>query len=234
MRPYYEQNGILIYHGDCRDILPELSVGVTAVITDPPYVFGLASSGSEMSKVGGWGDLMNASVWYESWLSEVKRLTENLSGSAWVFNSWRSFPVLARASTSLRWPIESLMVWDKIWLGAGGQRGLRPSYELVALFCHADFQISNRSLPDIWRCHWSSYKPHHPAEKPVALLSKIIHCSGPGSVLDPFSGSGSTLVAAKSQGCPAIGIEIEERHCETAARRLEQEILSLEGAIEVA
>lgn len=227
MKPYYEHGGITIYHGDCRETLPEISA-VRLVVTDPPYVFGIASTAQE-GKAGGWGDLMNSSVWYESWLSEVKRLTENEQGAAWVFNSWRSFPVLARAAYGVRWPVESLLVWDKEWIGPGGQRGLRPSYELAALFAQPDFAVANRGLPDIWRSKWSSLKPSgHPAEKPVPLLAKMIRESGGGRVLDPFMGSGSTLVAAKSEGFDAIGIEIEERYCEIAAKRLQQEVLPLE------
>ena len=229
MRPYYEQDGITLYHGDCRELLSEIA-SVRLVVTDPPYVFGIASTAQE-GKAGGWGDLMNSSVWYESWLSEAKRLTANEQGAAWVFNSWRSFPVLARAAYGVRWPVESLLVWDKEWIGPGGQRGLRPSYEVAALFAQPDFAIKDRGLPDIWRSKWSSLKPSgHPAEKPVALLRRLIAESGGGSVLDPFAGSGSTLVAAKAEGCRAIGIEIEERYCEIAAERLSQRGLPLEAS----
>jgi len=227
MTPYYDEDGITIYHGDCREVLPTLA-SVRLVVTDPPYVFGIASTAQE-GKAGGWGDMMNSSIWYESWMSEAKRLTVNEQGAAWVFNSWRSFPVLARAAYSVSWPIESLMVWDKEWIGPGGPRGLRPSYELAALFVHGGFAIKNRGLPDIWRSKWSSVKPNgHPAEKPLDLVAKIIRESGGGSVLDPFLGSGTTLCAAKMQGCRAIGIEIEERYCEIAAKRLSQRVLPLE------
>ena len=230
MKPYYDDGkGIVIYHGDCREILPTVE-SVRLVVTDPPYVFGIASTAQE-GKAGGWGDLMNSAAWYALLLREFKRLTANQQGAAWVFNSWRSFPVLARAAYEAQWAIESLMVWDKQWIGPGGQRGLRPSYELSALFAQADFAIGNRGLADIWPCKWSSLKPSgHPAEKPVDLLARIIRESGQGDVLDPFLGSGSTLVAAKKEGRRAIGIEIEEKYCETAARRLSQEVLQLGGA----
>ena len=227
IRPYYEQDGIVIYHADSRDVLPMLP-SVSLVVTDPPYVFGIASTAQE-GKSGGWGDLMNSAVWYATWLRECHRLTENSQGAAWVFNSWRSFPVLARAAYEARWGIESLLVWDKDWIGPGGQRGLRPSYELAALFCHPQFALADRGLPDIWKHQWSSQKPNgHPAEKPVDLHRRIIRESGGGLVLDPFLGSGTTLVAAKAEGCAAIGIEIEERWCAVAAERLAQDVLPLE------
>jgi DNA modification methylase len=228
MTPYYADGTCTIYHGDARDILPTLG-SVDLVVTDPPYSFGLASTAVE-AKAGSWADLMNSAAWYASWLVECHRLTANRSGAAWVFNSWRSFPILARAAHEARWPIESLLVWDKQWIGPGGPRGLRPSYELAALFVQPGFSIADRGLPDIWRCQWSSQKPSgHPAEKPTDLLSRMIQESGSQSVLDPFAGSGSTLRAAKDLGLRAVGIEAEERWCEVAAKRLGQEVLDLSG-----
>lgn len=228
MKPYYEHAGITIYHGDCRDVLADLP-SVDLVVTDPPYSFGLASTAQE-GKAGGWGDLMNSASFYAIWLRECKRLTANSQGAAWVFNSWRSFPILARAAFEAQWPIESLMVWDKEWIGPGGPKGLRPSYELAALFAHAEFTIEDRGIPDIWRCKWGSIKPSgHPAEKPQSLIERIIRESDGDLILDPFMGSGTTLAAAKTLSLKAIGIEAEERWCEIAAKRLAQEVLPVEA-----
>lgn len=239
LEPYYEDDHVTIYNGDCREILPRIG-GVAMVVTDPPYVFGLASTDQE-GKAGGWGDLMNNALFYGAWLQEARKLTDARQGAVWVFNSWRSFPVLARASFEIGWPITSLLVWDKEWIGPGA-KGLRPSYELCALFAHPGFTVLDRSTPDIWRQQWSSHRPNgHPAEKPVDLLGRMIRAGGGlvevtassidhGAVLDPFCGSGSTLVAAKREGRKAIGIEIEERWCEVAATRCAQDVLDLEGA----
>jgi site-specific DNA-methyltransferase (adenine-specific) len=218
--PYYQDSLVTIYHGDCREVLPELS-GVGIVATDPPYVLGMNSTEGKV----GWGDLMNSATFYADWIRQCLHLTESRAGAAWVFTSWRAFPVLARASYEIPHKMESLLVWDKCWIGPGGHTGLRPSYELVALFAHRGFQVADRGTPDIWQSPYSSQRKHgHPAEKPVDLMRRIISAgsSQEGSVLDPFAGSGTTLGAAKDLGRKAIGIEIEERYCEIAAERMAQ------------
>jgi len=226
MNPYYEADGITIYHGDCREVLPNLS-GVGLVATDPPYVLGMNYTEGKV----GWGDLMNSAEFYAGWIGRCLRLTKSNSGAVWVFTSWRAFPILARASYEMGHKIESLLVWDKCWIGPGGTVGLRPSCELVALFAHPGFQVSDRGTPDIWRSPYSSQRANgHPAEKPVDLMQQIITAGGEGVALDPFMGSGTTLVAAKNLGRRAIGIEIEERYCEIAAKRLAQGVLNFGGA----
>ena len=226
MEPYYDRDGIVLYLGDCLEILPELGQDFDLAVADPPYTFGLASSSGER-KAGSWGDLMNGARWYGDWLAELKRHTAARQGAAWVFNSWRSFPVLAKAAHDV-WPIESLLVWDKMSIGPGGTRGLRPRYELVALHGQPGFRIPDRGVPDIWEVKRAPQRPdRHPAEKPYALVHKLIAATGlhydeDYVVLDPFAGSGVTLLAARGLGYRAVGIEIEERYAEAIARRLEE------------
>lgn len=221
MVPYYEHKGITIYHGDCRDILPAMP-SVDLVIADPPYTLTMASN----RKMKGWGDMMNSSLFYAEILRQGRRLTAHRGGGVWVFNSWRGLPVLMRAAYEAEWRMESCLVWDKDWIGPGGSRGLRPCYEMVLLFAHDRFRINDRSTRDIVRVPWASHKPSgHPTEKPVALLKFLIEASGARRVLDPFAGSGSTLVAAKQLGVEGIGIEIEEHYCSIGAERLSQEVM---------
>ena len=222
--PYYQDEHCTIYHGDCREILPTLGP-VDCVIADPPYSINTKSDGT--GKLSPWADLCNASLWYELWMG-LCRGKVGIAGCLWSFLSWRTLPTFQKASCAIAWPIESLLIWDKAWISTGGQKGLRPSYEMVALFCGEHFTITNRGIPDIKQVAWSSTKPTgHPAEKPRDLMQWLIDISEANLILDPFMGSGTTLRAAKDLGRKAIGIEIEERWCEIAAQRLRQEVLPL-------
>lgn len=227
MSPYYQDASVTIYHGDCREVLPTLPM-VELVVTDPPYVIGAVSAGNMASKSGGWADMMNSAAWFTSWYRQCGALLKH-DGAMWSFCNWRSLPVVMRAAIDAEMPITSMMVWDKQWIGPGGPQGLRPSYELCALLAKPEFQIKDRGIPDVWRYKIGSYKASgHPAEKPVGLVQRIITtCGAGGVVLDPFVGSGTTLVAAKAGGWSGVGIEAEERYCEIAARRCSQETLDL-------
>jgi DNA modification methylase len=229
--PYYSDELITLYHGDALDVLPTIPAGTaTAVITDPPYIIGAVSAGNMASKSGGWGDMMNSALWFSTWYREVGRLLK-WDGSFWTFANWRTIPVVMRAAVDAVLPITSMAVWDKEWIGPGGSQGLRPSYELIALMARPNFAIPDRGVPDVWRHPWSSHKPNgHPAEKPAALVQRILAVSevGPGElVIDPFVGSGTTAVAASMVGARCIAIETEERWCELAAKRLSQGVLEV-------
>jgi site-specific DNA-methyltransferase (adenine-specific) len=124
------------------------------------------------------------------------------------------------------------MVWDKEWIGPGGQRGLRPSYELVALWAMPDFAIADRSIYDIQRFKWSSHKPNgHPAEKPEGLMQFCIEHGAPdgGVVLDPFTGSGTTGVACLRTGRRFVGIEIDAGYYRVACDRIRREWETQQG-----
>ena len=220
-------DGCTIYCGDALEIVPLLNC--ETVITDPPYMIGSQSTGVEKSKVGGWGDQMNSAVWYSIWL-EATNAIRSREGYIAVFGNWRSMAVYARAFSLAGLPMTSCLVWDKDWIGPAYENALRPTYELVVLSAAEQSQIKDRSVSDVYRCKWlagQSRTTEHRAEKPVELLRHLVaHLSEPNwRVLDPFLGSGTTLRACKDLGRRGIGIEIEERYCEIAARRLEQGVL---------
>ena len=207
-----------IYLGDCLELLPTIPK-VDACITDPPYGINTKSDGS--GKLSPWGDLVNSAYWYAAWMREVQKKLQP-TGAMWTCLNWRSLVTFQKAACDLNWPIDSLMVWDKQWIGPGGVKGLRPSYELVALFGGTGFAIKDRGLPDVQQFPVGSFKPNgHPAEKPITLMDFLVKHT-PGGVLDPFLGSGTTGVAAVRAGRSFIGIEQDEKWFELSCRRIEE------------
>jgi site-specific DNA-methyltransferase (adenine-specific)/modification methylase len=220
MKPYYEDTkaGIVIYNADCRDVLPELP-SVDLVLTDPPYGINYSPG------AGGKGWAPNGKVWTGKTL---------VKGDAEPFNPapflgyrrvilWGGNHYADRLPSSPTW-----IVWHKRWFN-----------EPLTGTDFADCEIawSNIGGPArVYRHEWNGLlrdsergEHHHPTQKPVALMRWCIERFAPDAqtILDPFMGSGTTLRAAKDLGRKAIGIEIEERYCEIAAKRLSQEVLAL-------
>ena len=193
MNPYYEHDGITLYHGDAREILPHMKP-VHLIVTDPPYHLGLNATAADSQ----WADLMNGALFFEFVLQHARRLTALNEGAAWIFNKWKGMVSILRAAGLVGWSIDSTLIWDRDWPNSGNQHGLRNAYELVSLFRHDGFRIADRTIRDIWKFPWTpSDRQFHPAEKPVALLERLIEVSDGNSVLDPFAGSG--LHAGSSQ-----------------------------------
>lgn len=212
-----------LMQGDCLELMKEIPDGsVDLVLCDPPYMINTKSTGA--GKLNPWADYCNASFWYAEWMRQARRVLK-LTGCLWTFLNWRSFVTFQKAACDIAWPIESVLVWDKCWIGPGGKKGLRPSYELVALFAMPDFALENRGLYDIQQFKWSSIKPHgHPAEKPVDLMKWIVEQSTKegDTVLDLFMGSGTTGEACAVTGRNFIGMELDPGYFETAKRRIEE------------
>ena len=196
---------------------------VDLVVTDPPYILAAGSTLHQTGKIGTWADMMNAAYWYSAWYQQVWRILKP-TGSFWTFCNWKTLPVIQKAAFDARIGIQSVLVWDKKWIGPGGHQGLRPRYENVALLAKEKFAIPDRSTTDIWECLWSAIKPSgHPAEKPVDLISQIIRvCELPESavVLDPFMGSGTSGVSAMECGYDFVGIEQDPQWFSVAETRI--------------
>ena len=210
--------------GDCLDVLRAIPAGsVDAVVTDPPY--GINTKSDRDGKLNPWADLCNAALWYREWLGQSRRILAP-SGVLWSCLNWRSLTTFQKASCDLGWPIESLAIWDKQWIGPGGYRGLRPSYECVALWCCENAGLADRGTPDVIRAKWSSHKPNgHPAEKPTELTDWCLALARAGTtrpqvVVDPFCGSGTTGVSAMRADDRFIGIELDDKWADIARRRI--------------
>jgi site-specific DNA-methyltransferase (adenine-specific) len=222
VKPYYEHGGIQIYHGDCREILPDVRAEV--LVTDPPYFLPAAHYSVRSGTSKSVGDLSILEHYFKGVFAEFAGSLP-ATGSAYVFCDGQSYPIFHRAAYSVFKKLRPL-VWDK-QVSINGY-SWRHQHELV-MFCEME---SAPSVPtgdgDVLKCRAVPIGERvHLAQKPVELLRKLLGKSA-GLVVDPFCGAGSTLIAASQLGRAAIGIEIEERYCEIAAKRLQQEVLPLE------
>nr|DAL61737.1 MAG TPA_asm: adenine specific DNA methyltransferase [Caudoviricetes sp.] len=208
-----------LYCGNSLELLDLLQDGAYGlVLTDPPYMINTKSDGT--GKIDPWGDYMNAAVFYAEWIGKARQKLKD-DGALMSFLNWRSVATFTKASCLLGWPMESLVVWNKKYLGTN-MRGFRPMYEMIALFTQPGFKLENRSLGDIVEEPRLTRKPNHPAEKPVALLEFLLREAKKDNVLDVFMGSGTTLVACEKLGLYGTGFEINEKYFDAACRRVEE------------
>lgn len=198
MKPYYQHGGITIYHGNALEVLPTLPP-VDLVLTDPPYGLG-----------------------------------KKLNGGSWGNASW-----------DVRQPDVVCSLVDlapRVVIWGGNYYPLPPSRCWLSWFkpdappSMANFELAWTNFDQVSRqlshsiAATNGERVGHPTQKPLRVIRWSIKQSGTSAgalILDPFLGSGTTLEAAKALGCNGIGIEIEERYCEIAARRLQQEVLPL-------
>jgi site-specific DNA-methyltransferase (adenine-specific) len=212
--PYYQDDLVTLWHGDCREVTAWLEADV--LVTDPPY--GIAYRSGKKS------DLARS---IEGDLDTVVRDTalrwwRNHNGEdapALVFGTWR-----AKRPSRTR----QLLVWDtKGALGMGAM-------DLPWKPAHQEIYVLGKGFSGPRTTDVLSVAPvqsmaangrQHPHEKPLSLMGELVRKCPPGVVADPFAGSGSTLFAAKSEGRRAVGVEVDEAYCETAAKRLAQDTL---------
>ena len=222
-KPYYEHAGITIYHGDCREVLPLILGDV--LLTDPDYGVGMK-----------YGRRQLTSEDAESLLTEALSCACIKSQQGLIFwaGSWRKLRKVEDLVEAAGWIIKHFGVWYKPNGAGASGNGLARRFETWFWLTKIGAP-SKRSewtrLPDcieVSRVHRRMDEGiNHPSQKPLELMRRLIRfMSMPGDVIvDPFMGSGTTLRAAKDLGRPAIGIEIEERYCEMAVKRLAQEAM---------
>ena len=226
MRPYYEDGTVQIYHGDCREVLPVITFDV--VVTDPPYGVGLEAKrakqrgGSVSVRVGGYSFDDNSEYVLSVVVPVIKLCVDKAKAvaltpgtrSMWLYPPSEDVGCFfSAAGTGMgRWGFTCMQPI----LYYGSDPFLRTSQGARANSC-------GQTYPNDANHHG------HPCAKPIRMIEWLVsRASLPGEVvLDPFMGSGTTLVAAKRLGNRAIGIELEERYCEIAAKRLAQGALDL-------
>jgi DNA modification methylase len=203
MKPYYEHGGITIYHGDCREVLSEIG-DVDLVLTDPPY-------GIKRFQKGKGRFLKTKKLEWD--VKPDKPLLDLILKKGKYQIVW--------GYNNLDLPVsEYFLVWNKM--------------QTVDNFASAEIAFTNAKIPakvfnySIHKHNSSKLLTGHETQKPLELMTWCISMvKGVTTILDPFMGSGTTLRAAKDLGRKAIGIELEEKYCEIAAKRLSQEVLPI-------
>lgn len=238
--PYWSDDQVQLYLGDCRDVLPDLGLQADLICTDPPY-----------------GE---TTLSWDRWPDAWPTLAATAANSMWCFGSTRMF--LQQRDEFTGWKFSQDIIWEKhngsgfssdrfkrvhetaihwyrgewrnVHHDAPRERGnpsKRTGVAVRATTPHTG-QISpnryeddgTRLLRSVQRVRSMHSRSLHPTEKPLGILAPLIAyaCPPGGLVLDLFAGSGSTLDAARQSGRRAVGIEADERYCEAAAKRLSQ------------
>jgi DNA modification methylase len=211
MKPYYQDSAVTIYCGDCR----EIDAPGTVTVTDPPYNIGFKSQRYSTGYISS-NDKMDT-------IEYLELLNTVINGKS----------IVTCGKQNLKMWLENWCVTEQgIWIARNKMSGGRISHlslwEPIVFIGHFD----RASRPTDLFEHDTSFQKEadgHPCPKPLGLFLDIIgrYTSIDDTVRDPFMGSGTTLRAAKDLGRKAIGIEIEERYCEIAAKRMAQEVLDL-------
>lgn len=208
-QPYYSRDGITIYCGDCREILPFLG-DFDAIVTDPPY--GIADKWK-----GGAGGK-------SSWRIPAKT-THGWDGSP----SDRLADALPHGREAIVWggnyyalpPSRCWLIWDK----KQNDKWTTGQAEMAWTNLDKTTRVFRMAQCEAHEPEQMCGKKVHPSQKPLDLMRWCLRWTDARTILDPFMGSGTTLVAAKLDGRQAVGIEVNEAYCEAAANRLRQGVL---------
>lgn len=211
MKPYYEQDGITIYHGDCRGVLPFIQADT--VLTDPPYGIGLDYGHDDDWRPG-------IDVWVP--LAATGASSVHMTVSNRHLDYWMD--VMRESGWAYR---HTSVYWNDTRAGGnwGGQFAYAWEPWLSFVRPGSTFSLRNRMLSDVFQ-HDGRRTTAHPAERQIGVWREFLDLLPGAVILDPFMGVGTTLDAARHLGRRAIGIEVEERFCDIAAQRLSQQVLA--------
>jgi site-specific DNA-methyltransferase (adenine-specific) len=247
VKPYYEEAGITIYHGDFRALVEQIPVA-DCVIADPPY--------AQTS--------LDWDVWPIGWPSVVSARAKSM----WVFGTMRMF--MGRAAEFNSWNLSQDLTWEKQNGSSFHADRFRRVHESIVHFYRDAWEVIYKNpvmtLDATSRVTRRKMRPYHmgkiaeaayvshdggprlmrsvvyepnchgfaenETQKPLGIIRPLIEYSCPpdGLLFDPFCGSGSAMVAAKEMSRRAIGVDIREEQCEIAANRLRQSVLNFEVA----
>jgi len=225
IEPYYQDEWVTIYHGDCREILPLIpDKSIDLVLTDPPYGVHHKKQGEPYMA----GDNINQLPFV---LPIFYRLIRE-DGGLFIFSSTEYLrDALFAFQTYFR--MHNLIIWDKVIpLYPHHTSHFKLQYEPILYGSRGLFYLKKDRCSDVIQCSIERGNNRvHPTQKPVDLVKKLIESTVDNKqlILDPFLGSGTTAYCAKKLNRKCIGIEIEEKYCEIAANRCRQMVMRLEG-----
>lgn len=215
MSLFYQDDYVTLYHGDCLTDHREW-LDADALVTDPPYGIAWKKGQNNAAKSTAHAGIQN---------------DQDATVRDAALEAWGSRPAIVFGSLRAPFPAgtKQTLIWQKpIDAGVvGSVTGYRTDTELIFLTGKHPKRPPSRSSVLTSSGGVSRYRTEHPHSKPTAILEQLIEWTV-GTIADPFSGSGSMLVAAKALGRQVIGVELEERYCEIIAQRLSQDLLELE------
>lgn len=208
---YYHEDGppsIDVYCGDCLEVMKLLDQ-VDLVVTDPPYGIDFQSNYREVKHDKIHGDK-------ELPLETIKFAMAIASKASYVFCRWDNIVEFPKPKSVLAWIKNNWSMGDL-------EHEHGRMWEACLFYPKMEHKFIER-IPDVIKADRTGNELH-PTQKPVSLITRIIKCNVGEVVLDPFMGSGTTLVSCKELKRVGIGIEISEKYCEIAKKRLQNTIV---------
>ena len=211
MKPYFQNDLVTLYHGDCLEIAEWLEADV--LVTDPPYGMNRAFGGDNEDYVLNDKDTSVRDKSLELWGREK---------GAIIFGHWK-----CPRPEKLR----HVGIWNKKQMAMGDQSAaFATSHEEFYVFGNTKDWLNKREQTVLsFSYPKGSGRYDHPSAKPIGLMEHLVAKTNAGVIADPFAGSGATLVAARNLGRKAIGVEFEEKYCEMIANRLSQDAFDFGG-----
>ncbi|MBB5748552.1 site-specific DNA-methyltransferase [Micrococcus sp. TA1] len=225
MKPYYQDESVTLYNGDCQELADKWT-SADVLVTDPPY--GVEWTGHNSSYRT---DGERVTTTHKAISGDHDAAARDAVLAQWgnrpaiVFGSWR----VARPDRT-----EHRLIWHKQGQAPGPLKAAFMSQDEEIYVIGKGFRKSSPPLRSVITTTEARSvevaKIGHPTPKPVGLMEVLIDRCPPGTIADPFAGSGATLIAARNLGRKSVGIELEERYCELIASRLSQTAFDL-GAL---
>jgi site-specific DNA-methyltransferase (adenine-specific) len=250
LQPCFANGLVTLYEGDSLSLLRELpTASVGAVVTDPPYSSGGFTRGDRQQGTavkytlngtavqrpefhGDNRDQRGYLAWCSMWMAECLRIVRP-GGYLLTFTDWRQLPITTDATQAAGWMWRGIVPWDKTEAAKPQMGWFRAQCEYVLTASHGSMPKEQERevricAPGCFRQPVMNARKQHITAKPLPLMKRLMEVVPKGAVvLDPFAGSGTTLLAAYELGYRVIGIELSAEYCAIIKARFSQELLPL-------